>query len=125
MNEQFDKKFIVEWVCKEDDKYDGHWSLQKVLVEPHGFAGAVDVSWVIPEDKRNAPMNTYKEYGQWITLDDDTQEWVWYFDGLHREQWIEENEWTGLICENFDEEKDLYCAFNEKDFRAGSFDNDN
>lgn len=76
-----------------------------------------DISYMIPEEKRHTPMNTYKRYNRWT--------WAngleWYTDGLEFRDWFVENLWWVYpICSTMEEAEELYRGFQAEDWRPGS-----
>ena len=81
------------------------------------FIGGKDFSDRIPEEIRGGPMGTYGTYydHDW---DDDFGE---HEDGLQEEDWIQENrDWLREITEDPEVERDIYRAFQQKDWRRRS-----
>jgi hypothetical protein len=79
-----------------------------------------DFSNFIPEDKREAHMNTHGTYDEWCFDDDWCETWESYEDGLEFDEWIKENEWVCDITKNIEEQKAIYEAIQAEDWRHSS-----
>ena len=77
----------------------------------------VDVSHLIPEDRRTGHMNTRGTYQEWRFGDDWEEIWEDYEDGLEYNEWIAENEWVRELPAD---PYDVYVAFSAEDWRHGS-----
>jgi hypothetical protein len=101
--------FNAIWTGEYPTLCRGEWKL---------FYYGKDVSWKIPEAKRDGPMKTFDKYFTWGFNENGSEEWSSYQDGLKEEAWIKENKWwlESITCSS-EEWRDLYRAFQESDWR--------
>jgi predicted SAM-dependent methyltransferase len=79
-----------------------------------------DVSKKIPKDLRKKSMNTFGTYQSWH-FENWLEVFEDYTDGLHCEDWIEENDyWLNEITTENDVKILIYQAIQSCDFRSGS-----
>ena len=86
-------KVEAKWTGDYPNLCSGQWILK---------VNNIDVSHLIPEDLRNEPMNTYRDYMSWNFTPDWEVENNYYEDGLFCDEWVE-----------------IYEAINSQDWRYG------
>lgn len=80
----------------------------------------IDVSDVIPKDKRHNDMDTWGWYEEWH-FEDWEEVFTSYESGLEEDDWIKENlEWLSKISNDNDIYKEIYKAIQKCDWRSGS-----
>lgn len=85
----------------------GEWTLE---------VNGVDYTHLIPKELRKSSMNTFGTYQSWH-FEDWLEVFEDYEDGLYFEEWYEHNPWVDAIPATPIE---IYTAFAENDWRAGS-----
>lgn len=76
---------VAEWSGKWPNLCCGSWSLS---------IDGMDYTYRIPEEKRNSPMNTRKQYSYWHFAPDYDEVWEEFLEGLTLSEWVEENPWV-------------------------------
>ena len=106
------KKIEVEWTGEYPCLCYGKWILK---------IGGKDCSKLIPKSLReNSDMNTIGTYDHWH-FENWQELWESYENGLSEDNWIEENKhWLKKLPVEESQYKDIFKAFNEKDWRNGS-----
>lgn len=105
-------KVEAKWTGKYPNYCSGQWILK---------VNNIDVSHLIPEELRNEPMNTYRDYMSWNFTPDWEVENNYYEDGLFCDEWLEENEyWLEKISTDPFVWVEIYEAINSQDWRYGS-----
>ena len=75
----------------------------------------------LPDEVRTSPMGTYGTYNTWTFGENWSVEWSTYEDGLDFEPWLQENRsWVSKLNLSDTEERDLYDAISEEDWRHNS-----
>lgn len=104
-------KFEAAWSGAWPHLCSGEWTL---------FKDGVNVSRLIPEEKRYSPMDTAGTYTQQTLSENLDTECNEYEDGLEVQQWILENPWIETICDTEEEKIDLFYEISVSDWRHGS-----
>ena len=84
------------------------------------FRDDTDISYLIPEEMRKSPMNTFGVYQSWTFDESYSEQFEDYEDGLKCEEWAKANPWVAKIVNSPDELEDLFLAFQEQDWRHNS-----
>lgn len=101
----------AEWTGSYPCLCSGTWILK---------VNGIDVSDVIPENKRHNDMDTYGWYEEWH-FEDWEEVFTSYESGLEEDDWIKENlEWLSEISNDNDVYKEIYKAIQKCDWRSGS-----
>lgn len=104
-------KVEAKWTGKYPNLCSGEWILK---------VNNKDVSYLIPEELRNEPMNTYRTYKHWY-FNNWQAKWDSYEDGSFCDEWLEENEyWLEKISTDPFVWVEIYEAINSQDWRYGS-----
>lgn len=104
-------EYRTKWTGRYPVLCHGTWLLYK---------DGENVSNLIPEDLQDEPMGCSGWYQEWMFVNGWETEWSSYHDGLSADEWIKENEyWLKDIGPEKDY-KDIFCAFQENDWRGGS-----
>ena len=74
----------------------------------------------LPDEVRTSPMNTRGTYESWAFDKGWNEVWRSYEDGLDFEPWLQQNSWVSRLNLSHKEERDLYEAISEEDWRHGS-----
>lgn len=74
----------------------------------------------LPDEVRTSPMGTHGTYNTWTFGEDWEEVWSQYEDGLDFEPWLQENSWVSNLNLSPEEERDLYDAISEEDWRHNS-----
>ena len=77
----------------------------------------IDYTHLIPEELREAPMNTFGTYQSWYFDDDWNEVFEDYEDGLYFEAQYKYNQWVDAVPALPIE---VYTAFAKHDWRPGS-----
>lgn len=105
----------TKWTGEYPYHCKGEWKL---------FLFGDDISYVIPKELRNKPMNTKGTYTRWFIdrefPDFPLESYEEYEDGLDFPEWIEENSWVKNLSTTPDNWKVVYEAFQVNDFRRCS-----
>lgn len=79
-----------------------------------------NVSHLIPEEIRNDPMYTYKEYASWHFENWD-EIFEYYECGLREDEWIEKNKsWLDKITTDLNVQKEIFTEINKYDWQYNS-----
>ena len=104
-------KVEAKWTGDYPNLCSGQWVLK---------VNNKDVSYLIPEDLRTSPMNTYKDYMSWHFTPDWEVVNNYYEDGVFCDEWIKENkEWLNKITTDHSIQEEIYEAINSQDWRYG------
>ena len=103
-------KVEAKWTGKYPNLCSGQWILK---------VDNKDVSYLIPDELRNEPMNTCNTYRSW-----HFENWEEVFnsheDGLFCDEWLEENKyWLEKISTDPFVWVEIYEAINSQDWRYG------
>lgn len=101
---------VIDWTGCGFSLCNGDW---KVMID------GIDVSHIIPEEDRDCPMYTYGEYAEWCFDKDGYEDWSYYKDGLHFEEWVEQNPWAKNFADDIPAEE-LFEMFQAEDWRYNS-----
>lgn len=103
---------IANWTGEYPNLCHGEWQL---------WIDGVDYSDKIPKTlRKNTHMDTWGLYEQWAFDEEFSEVWETYEEGLEVDEWIETNSsWLIEITTEEELMKDIYYAFQEKDWRHG------
>lgn len=103
---------IANWTGEYPNLCRGEWQL---------WIDGVDYSEKIPKTlRKNTHMDTWGVYERWVFDKDFYEVWETYEEGLEVDEWIETNSsWLIEITTEEEPMKDIYYAFQEKDWRHG------
>ena len=101
------RKITAEWTGRSPCLCSGEWIIT---------VGGEKVE--LPDEVRTRNMGTNDVYCKWHFGEDGREEWDEYEGGLDFEPWLEQNAWwVSRLCLSPAEERALYDAINEQDWR--------
>lgn len=74
----------------------------------------------LPDEVRTSPMDTRGTYESWAFDEGWDEVWRSYEDGLDFDPWLQKNSWVSRLNLSHKEERALYDAISEEDWRYGS-----
>ena len=100
------KKITAKWTSSDPCLCNREW---------HITIDGVEIE--LPEWKKNDHMDTYGTYYRWYSNDNGYNELFSYTDGLTFDPWVDANPWVKELNLTLEEERALFKAISDEDWR--------